>query len=589
MSKERVSRKDDTATIVHASYRHIMPAQILGLAIVAINGFIDSLITGKFLGTEQLAAIGLFGPIATVIGITGVVTMGIQVLCSHEIGAGRKDRVVSLFSTGVILLSVFSLLVTALSLALPGPLSSVLGARGQTAVMLTAYIRGYAPGIIGQVLSAVLIVFLPFNNDIRRSYFGIGVMIVSNVVMDVLNVLVFHWDTFGMGLATSISYLASTAIMLAGFLDKEKTFHLRFYSLSFGSIPQAMLNGLPYLMFTVGCTVKSYILNMTLLNNIGSSAVAVMNVQNSIISILGAIPQGCAGALLTLASMYYGEEDRKSLLTVTRYALRIGLLISVVSVVLLMSCSSLVSSLFFSPAEEAWGLARQMLLLFPNWLILNLVFCVITKIYQCQGKKILINVLSFAETLGAGLIAAGLCLLIGSDGVWISFTISDLLSLAVIGIIVFIWAKKITFRLTDWMRLSPDFGASEENCMEFSVHSIEEVVILSARVRDFCLTRNVDKHHSMLARLSIEEMAGNVIAHGFKPGEKHSVDVRIVTGSVLTIRIRDDCRAFDPGKYMEQFSDKDPTRNVGLRMIISMAREVTYQNNAGINTLLIKV
>ena len=33
---------------------------------------------------------------------------------------------------------------------------------------------------------------------------------------------------------------------------------------------------------------------------VGASAVAVMNVQNNVISIIGAIPQGCAAALLTV-------------------------------------------------------------------------------------------------------------------------------------------------------------------------------------------------------------------------------------------------------------------------------------------------
>ena len=589
MRKDKAARKDDSAAIVQASYRHIMPAQILGTAIVAVNGFIDSLITSKNLGTESLAAIGLFSPIATLIGISWVVTVGIQILCSHEIGAGRKDRVVSLFSTGVIVLSAFSLLVTALCLVLPGTLATALGARDGTAGLLKDYILGYAPGIIGQVLSGMLMVFLPFNNDTRRSYAGIAVMIVTNVAADLLNVVLLHWGTFGMGLATTVSYLSSTAVMLAGFLDKKRTIHLRFSGLSFGSIPRAMLNGLPSLMFTIGCTGKGYILNMTLLNSIGSPAVAVMNVQNNIISILGAIPQGCATALLTLASMYYGDEDRKSLMLVTRYALRIGLLLSGLAVALLMAGSRGVASLFFSPEEEAWTLAVRMLLLFPNWLLLNLVFSVITRIYQCQEKKVLVNIMCFAETMGTGLIAVALCALMGPDGVWISFSVCEILCLMVIGIIVFLQAKKVTFRLEDWMRLSPDFGASEEKCMEFSVHSMEEVVSLSASVRDFCLARSVDPHNSMLARLSIEEIAGNVIAHGFRPGETHSVDVRIVTGDVLTIRIRDDCRAFDPGKYMEQFSDQDPTRNVGLRMITAMAREVTYQNNAGINTLLIKV
>ena len=53
----------------------------------------------------------------------------------------------------------------------------------------------------------------------------------------------------------------------------------------------------------------------------------------------------------------------------------------------------------------------------------------------------------------------------------------------------------------------------------------------------------------------------------------------------LTIRVRDDCRAFDPKKRIEQFSHDDPTKNVGIRMIAELAEEMKYQNYAGINSL----
>ncbi|MBP3873264.1 MAG: ATP-binding protein, partial [Lachnospiraceae bacterium] len=83
---------------------------------------------------------------------------------------------------------------------------------------------------------------------------------------------------------------------------------------------------------------------------------------------------------------------------------------------------------------------------------------------------------------------------------------------------------------------------------------------------------------------------GNIVEHGFNDGKKHSVDVRIVAADEpLTIRIRDDCPAFDPAKYMEQFSHEDPSKNAGLRLIAGIAKSINYQNNAGINTLLINV
>ena len=575
--------------IVRKAYAKLLPVQILGIVVAAINGFIDSLITSRFLGTDALAAIGFFAPVATIIGITWILTTGVQILCSQAIGSGDKDRVISLYSIGVFVLFVFSILVTVVCLVFHSHLARFLGARGDVADMLSGYVMGYAPGITGQVLSGVLMVFLPFNNDTRRSYFGIGAMIISNVLMDLLNVYVLRWGCFGMGLATSVSYLLSGAVMLTGFVGKNRTIHLSFSNLTFVFIPHAAYLGLSSLMFTLGCTAKGYIINIALMKNVGEAAVAVMNIQNNIILILGAVPQGCAAALLTLASLYYGDEDRKSFVVVTKLALRIGLVLSASLAVLLMTGSSVIPGMFFSYGEDAWEIARRMLILFPNGLVLNLLFNIFMKIYQCQEKMLLVNVLSFAENVVIAVIAASLTALIGADGVWISLTICELILLVVVMISVFLNSHKVTFALEDWMKLSDDFGAGENEFMEFSLHSMDEVVNISEQVMEFCKVKGLDKKRSMMAGLAIEEMAGNVVEHGFKDGKKHSIDVRIVTRDNLTIRIRDDCRAFDPQKYLEQFSQDDPTRNIGLRMITGMAKEVSYQNNVGINTLLIKV
>ena len=588
--EKQIQAQRDTKAIVRRAYLRLMPVQVFGIAVTAINGFIDSVITSRFLGTEALAAIGFFGPIGMIIGITWVLTTGVQILCSHYIGAGDKKGVVSTFSACVVLLSCFSLAFTAVCLIGHGALSAAAGARGETARLLSPYILGYAPGIIGQVLSGVLMVFLPFNNDTKRSYAGIGVMLVVNVGMDLLNALVLHWGTFGMGLATSISYLASSAVMIISFFGSGKAIHLSLKSLNLREMPKAILLGLPSLMFTIGLTLKGFLLNVRLFTMVGASAVAVMNVQNNVISIIGAIPQGCAAALLTLASLYYGDKDRESMVFATRDSLKYGLILSSASVAVLMACSSVIPAMFFRHTDPAYALAQRMLLLFPNWLVLNLLFGVFTKIYQCQDRKVLVNVLSFAETLGPAAVSVVLAPVMGVDGVWISFSVCEIICLIVIAITVFIHSKKITFSLEDWMQLKPDFGTPPDMCMEFSVHSIDDVVTKAASVMDFCSSRGIDMRHSRLARLAIEELTGNIVEHGFNDGKKHSVDVRIVAADEpLTIRIRDDCPAFDPAKYMEQFSHEDPSKNAGLRLIAGIAKSINYQNNAGINTLLINV
>ena len=40
---------------------------------------------------------------------------------------------------------------------------------------------------------------------------------------------------------------------------------------------------------------------------------------------------------------------------------------------------------------------------------------------------------------------------------------------------------------------------------------------------------------------------------------------------------------------MEQFHPEDPGRNIGIRLTASIARQIDYYNNAGVNTLIMKL
>ena len=575
--------------LVWKAFLRLLPIQIIEIIVFAINTFVDSLITSRCLGTDAMAAIGFFGPVAMVIGITDVIIFGTQIVCGRFIGSGEGDKVVSLFSTGVVFLGAFSLAITVLCLSFRQPLALLLGAEGNVAGLVADYITGYAPGIIGQVLVGMLMVFLPYNNDLKRCYLGIGVMVVSNTVLDILLVGVWKIGIFGMGIATSLSYLLSCAVMIPGFTSKTKAVYFRWKGFCFGCLPEAALFGLPSLMMVAGCTVRGYVMNLSLMSGVGTAAVAAMTVQGNVCAIVGAIPMGCANAFLTMGSIYYGEEDRRSLVSLMRFSLRFGTLLSAFVMVLLMALSGPLASLFFSPAEEAWGITRRMLLLFPSFLVFNTIYSLLLKSYQLQKKTTLVNILSVTEPLIMALFAVLTIGAIGSDAVWLSFPFSEIVCLLVIAVSVMVFAGRLTLALPDWMKLSRDFGASPEECMAFSVRSMEQVLNISVRVIDFCRKRHIDERRCTIAGLSVEEMVGNVVEHGFRPGEKHHVEVRLTAKDRLTICIRDDCRAFDPKSRIDQFAPEDVTKNIGIRMIASMSEEMNYQCTAGINTLLIRV
>ena len=82
-----------------------------------------------------------------------------------------------------------------------------------------------------------------------------------------------------------------------------------------------------------------------------------------------------------------------------------------------------------------------------------------------------------------------------------------------------------------------------------------------------------------------------MVDHGFRKDSKaHSVDIRVThKNDEVILRIRDDCVPFDPGERQKLTDSEDITKNIGIRMVYKIARNIEYQNILGLNVLTIKI
>ena len=89
----------------------------------------------------------------------------------------------------------------------------------------------------------------------------------------------------------------------------------------------------------------------------------------------------------------------------------------------------------------------------------------------------------------------------------------------------------------------------------------------------------------------VEEMAGNIVSHGLrKDSKRHSADLRIAyKGDELILRIKDDCVPFDLTERQKIMDPEDITKNIGIRMVTSLARDIRYQNILGMNALTVRL
>ena len=136
-----------------------------------------------------------------------------------------------------------------------------------------------------------------------------------------------------------------------------------------------------------------------------------------------------------------------------------------------------------------------------------------------------------------------------------------------------------------------DFGTG--NHLVLHLRKMEDLTRTAETVQGFCGENGLAGRTGAHAGLCLEEIAGNIMQHGFHADKRqHDIELRVVLrGERVVLRIKDDCIPFDPNEWysMTSVSKDDPFRNVGIRLVYAIAREVEYQNLLGLNVLTIQL
>ena len=78
-------------TMLKKTFRQMAVAQIVSAMTVILCLLIDSIMIGRFLGVDSMAAYGLSNPLLLAFTAIGsMVSAGVQVMCSKSLGSGDQ-------------------------------------------------------------------------------------------------------------------------------------------------------------------------------------------------------------------------------------------------------------------------------------------------------------------------------------------------------------------------------------------------------------------------------------------------------------------------------------------------------------------
>ena len=580
--------------MIKKTFKQMLATQIVSSMTVMICMFVDSIMIGKFLGEPSITAYGLTTPVLLVFAAFGtMLSAGIQVMCGKTVGNGDREGTNACYSISIVLASIVSFVGLVVVFVFANPICTLLGAGANTpdneVFRLTHdYLIGFIIGAPAFIFAQIMVPFLQLAGHRKRLIVAVGLMTVFDITFDILNVFVFKKGTFGMGLASSISYYIAFVIGIVYFLKKECIFSFRLKSVKHKTCLELIKYGIPTVINQLSLVLVVFVLNKILINVGSHTAVASYSVISSIGNICYCFGGGIASVALMLSSMFYIEEDRKALRLVIKTMLFYGILLNAAVIVVVMFTAPYLVRLFLNPGTDAYNFAVNGVRLFSLSLLHSATNSCLKNYYQGVNREKLTNLISFIQNfLFTAAFAFLLSRFIGITGVWLGWICGEGVTLFVILIIVFVKNKKISISADALALLPKDFGAADEDCMESIVLSKNDSVEVSRQAYDFCLSKNDTKKNSMLISLCIEEMVNNIVDHGFtKDNKQHSVEIRLIwKKDTRVIRIRDNCRDFDPIEYMNLHSDDDPSSHIGIRLVMKMVKDAKYVNSIGLNNL----
>ena len=181
----------------------------------------DTVIVGRFLGVDALAAVGSTGAMAFLVnGFVLGLTSGFAVLVSQRFGANDEEGVKKAFASSLILSIIMTILVTAISMVSAKPLLELMNTPENIINDSLSYIIIIFAGNIAIIFYNMLSSILRALGDSKTPLYFLIIASILNIILDIVFIVNFHMGVAGAAYATIISQ-AISAILCAIYIIKR--------------------------------------------------------------------------------------------------------------------------------------------------------------------------------------------------------------------------------------------------------------------------------------------------------------------------------------------------------------------------------
>ena len=346
---------------------------LMGMLFQQVYSLVDTIIVGRFLGVNALAAVGATGSINfLIIGFCLGLCNGFALPVAQRFGAKDYDGLRKYVGNSAVLSVIVGGTITVFTVVFCRNILQIMDTPADIIDLSYNYIVIIFAGIPATLLYNILSSHLRSLGD---SVTPVAFLILSaclNIGLDLLFIVTFHWGVFGASFATVLSQLVSGVLCLVFIIIRFDILHLKRddWRLDPAYVRNLLVMGLP-MGFQYSITAIGSVILQAAVNSLGSIAVASMTAASKI-SMFVVCPFDALGSTMaTYGGQNVGAGKLERLAKGLRSAVILGAIYSAVIFVVVYFFGENMIQIFLSPTEEN---AATVLVWAKEFLVINAAF-----------------------------------------------------------------------------------------------------------------------------------------------------------------------------------------------------------------------
>ena len=414
---------------------------------------VDSVIVGNYLGKEALGAVGasfpvIFALISMIIGVGS----GASTVVSQYFGARQYENVKKTIDTIFIFFLVSSVFISIVGIVLSKPLFLLLNLPDEILPNAVTYLQIYLTGTFFFFGFSGISSILRGLGDAKTPLYFMIFATLTNVVLDLVFVLVFKWGIEGVAWATVISHALAFFSAITYLNKKHEIIQLRFRKYLFDkSIFKSCLRiGLPT-GFQQSFVAIGMMAIMGIVNSFGTNAVAAYTAATRIDSFakMPAITFSQALASFTAQNLGANKEKRakEGLYKTLLFSLSYCVLISLVVILWGSNIMKL-----FTPDPDVIKIGQNYLVIVSSFYLMFAIMFTVMGFMRGAGATLIPMINSFAALYLIRIpVAYFLSSHIGVNGIWWSEPAGWLLGMIILILYFFTgkWKGKVVVKFPE--------------------------------------------------------------------------------------------------------------------------------------------